>query len=110
MKYQVQFSPTARQEILEAFDYIRTDRQAPINAARWLDGMIQAINDLTHYPEGCALARENDEFKEDLRQLVYKSHRVIFDVAGDTVRIHRVVHTARRNLEPGGLAGPDREG
>lgn len=103
MIYEVQFSPTSRAEILEAYDYIRSDRQAPLNAGRWLDGIIEAISNLAEFPQAHGLARENDKFEEELRQLVYKSHRVIFDVAGNTVRIHRVYHAARRDIDADGL-------
>jgi plasmid stabilization system protein ParE len=99
MKYEIRFSPTARAEILEAFDYIRTDQHAPLNAARWLDGIIEAVSNLADYPEAHALARENDEFDIELRQIIFKSHRIVFDVADKTVRIHRVVHVARRDID-----------
>lgn len=103
MTYAIWFSPTARAEILEAFEYIRSDQHAPLNAARWLDGIIEAITTLAEFPESHALARESDEFEQVLRQLVFKSHRIVFDVAGTTVRIHRVIHTARPSMGPEGL-------
>lgn len=106
MKYKIWFSPTSRAEILEAFEYIRSDQHAPLNAAHWLDGIIGAINKLNKFPRAYGLARESEEFKEELRQCIYKSHRIIFDVAGNRIRIHRVVHTARRNITPGELRRP----
>lgn len=103
MKYEVWFSPTARAEILEAFEYIRSDQHAPLSAARWLDGIISAISGLADFPESHAFARENEEFEEDLRQLIYRSHRIVFDVSDNIVRVHRVVHVARRNIDADGL-------
>jgi plasmid stabilization system protein ParE len=38
------------------------------------------IDTLETMPERCALARENEYFQDELRQLLFKSHRIIFRV------------------------------
>jgi len=43
-------------------------------------------------------ARESREFEEDLRQYVFQSHRIVFDVVDNVVRVHQVIHVARRNI------------
>ena len=97
MKHRIEFSPTAEKEILAATDWIAAS--APLNAQRWLDGIQAAIMSLEEMPHRCALARESDAFQLPVRQLVFKSHRIIFTVEEGVVRIHRVVHTARQSLE-----------
>jgi plasmid stabilization system protein ParE len=63
-----------------------------------LIGIQKAINALQTLPHAYPLAREASILPFEVRQLVYKSHRVIFSIEKDIVRIHRVVHTARKNM------------
>jgi hypothetical protein len=68
-----------------------------------LDGITEVISRLREFPHACSLARESVEFGMPMRQCVYKSHRIIFDVVENTVRIHRIVYAARRNMKSGEL-------
>jgi len=83
-------------------DYISIDQQEPIIAARWLDGIIEAIHSLSHLPERCAIAPENSHFKKNsqiIRHLIYKkSFRIVFAVEKNEVRILSVRHGARLPL------------
>lgn len=36
------------------------------------------IDTLERFPERCAYAREREYFQEEIRQIVYRSHRVVF--------------------------------
>jgi len=47
-------------------------------------------------PRRRPFARENDDVDEELRQLLYKSHRNIFSVEDDCVFIVHVRHAAMR--------------
>jgi len=95
-KYQVIATPEAQSNIREAFDYIR-DR-SPLNAARWLRGLHERIESLELFPRRCGTAREQPYFEEELRQLVYKSHRLIFTIDEEEKTVHVVFvrHAARR--------------
>jgi plasmid stabilization system protein ParE len=90
--------PLAEREILEAFDYIY--ERSPLNAERWRDGLQAAIRSLDHLPTRCGQARELHTLGRPLRQLLYKSHRVIFEIdeASRTVRVISVRHAARRPI------------
>ncbi len=52
--------------------------RSPLNAARWLRDLYEKIETLEHSPERCAFAREREFLEDDLRQLEFKSHRVVF--------------------------------
>ncbi len=97
MSRRVEFSPTAESEILEAARFIAED--SPLDAVRWYDGIHEAIMSLRDMPNRCSHAREDEAFPIELRQLVFKSHRVIFSVHDDVVRIHRVLHGAQDSAE-----------
>lgn len=79
--------------------------RSPLNAARWLQGLYDEIDSLERFPERCPYAREREYLEEALRQLVYKSHRVVFyvDKSKSTVYVLYVRHGKRRAIaEPVG--------
>lgn len=99
MTYTVFITPEAEANIHESFIYIR--ERSPINADRWLAGIQRKISTLSSFPNRCARAREHAYFpKRNLRQLIYKSHRIIFEVEAKAriVRIVYVRHAARRSI------------
>lgn len=97
MKYRVVVTPEAQAGIRAAFEYIHA--RAPLNAARWLQGLYDRIETLERSPERCAYARERHYLDDDLRQLVFKSHRIVFkaDRAVGTVWV-LYVRRARRAI------------
>lgn len=99
MPHKVIFRSEARDEALDAAGYI-AQHGSPETALRWYDGLEAAVASLTSMPTRCGYARENESFPGvELRQLVYKSHRLIFTVRGDEVHVLHVRHVARANLE-----------
>jgi plasmid stabilization system protein ParE len=75
-KYAVAVTPEAQSNIKEAFLFINA--RNPLNAARWLQGLYKKIDTLEQFPERCAYARERSFLGNELRQLLFKSHRIIF--------------------------------
>jgi plasmid stabilization system protein ParE len=96
--YRVFVTPEAESDIRFAFEYIR--ERASLNGDRWLHGLYKQIATLEEFPERCGFARENDFFLEEIRQYVYKSHRVLFVVDHDAavVRIVAVRHGRQSTL------------
>ncbi len=75
-------------------------RGAPENAARWVEGIEEAIRSLAFLPERCPLAAESDAFEFEIRQLLFKSHRVLFVIQGKAVHVLHVRHAARLPVRP----------
>ena len=99
MKYKVVFRAEARDEAVEAAGYI-ADQGYPETALRWYDGLEAAIASLASTPARCAYAREHGLIPQvELRQLIFKSHRLIFTIRGDEVHVLHVRHVARENLD-----------
>jgi plasmid stabilization system protein ParE len=99
MTYTVVVTPAAEFDIAAAFAYIH-DR-SPLNAERWLRGLYRSIHKLERFPGRCAPAREAEALGEDLRQFVFKSHRLVFRIEQDerVVRVLRVIHAARLHAD-----------
>ena len=83
--------------MLEAAEYIARDSDVAAN--RWMDGLIGVMESLSKMPRRCAIAREQAAFEIELRNLIYHSHRIIFTITEDCVRILHVRHAARRDFE-----------
>lgn len=99
MSYKVIFRPEARDEAIEAASYIAEHASAK-TALQWYEGLESAIESLATMPLRCPLARESDAFPGvELRQIIFKSHRLIFTVKKHTVHILHVRHAARDDIE-----------
>lgn len=98
MNYQVKVMPIAAADMADQVAFISLDSHAA--AANWVDGCEDAINSLEFMPQRCRLAPEAEAFDREIRQLIYHSPRILFDVLGNKVRILRVVHGARLPLTP----------
>jgi plasmid stabilization system protein ParE len=96
VKFRVIVTPEAQTNIRAALEYIHA--RSPLNAERWLQELYQQIDTLERFPERCSFAREKTYLEEDLRQLLFKSHRIVFKVerAQATVYVLYVRHAKRR--------------
>lgn len=103
MKYRVVIATEAQANIASAYDYIAEDSVEA--AAKWVRGLYQRIETLENLPRKCAAAREQAYSDVELRQLIYKSHRVIFTVIDrpPTVTVVYIRHSRMRTVgEPAG--------
>lgn len=100
MRFRVVIQPSALLDAEEYVKLIRDTNLEPIAAARWYDGLADAINSLESMPSRFSRVPEADSFKRPLRHLVYQSHRIVFhiDEESRTVSVLRVYHIARQAL------------
>lgn len=73
---------------------------SPLNAVRWVDGIEGAIHSLSSMPERCVIAPESEAFDREIRQIIFRSHRVLFVVEEDRVHVLHVRHGAMLPLTP----------
>jgi hypothetical protein len=96
MNYRIEISSIAEAEADKAF--LRLSQiSSPIKASQWYSGLLEATSSLSQMPKRCPLARENDLFSQELRQLLYgrgrNSYRVIFTVLeGQDISTVRILH------------------
>ncbi|PZD71052.1 hypothetical protein C1752_08255 [Acaryochloris thomasi RCC1774] len=101
MNYEIELSSIAEAEADNAFLQISKFTSSD-NAKRWYTGLLKAIESLSTMPNRCPLARENEYFSQEIRQLLYgrgrNSYRVIFTVLESTpaVRILHIRHASQQ--------------
>jgi toxin ParE1/3/4 len=86
---KLEWSPIALEQAEEALDYIGDDR--PEAAVRWLDGLFERVARLAEFPHQGRVVPEAR--REDLRELIYGSYRVIYRVREDAIAVILVRHT-----------------
>lgn len=78
-------------------------------AARWYNGLEEAVYALASFPQRCPVAPESRKGKRKLQHLLYgkKPHvcRVIYEVeeGSRTVSVLHICHGARRKVKPSNL-------
>jgi toxin ParE1/3/4 len=104
MTYLVEFAARAARD-LEIL-YLETNAAESHAAARWYNGLEQAVYALASYPYRCPVAPEARRAKRKLRHLLYgkKPHvyRVIYEVdeGRPVVWVLTIRHGAQRKLKP----------
>jgi plasmid stabilization system protein ParE len=90
--YRVELTPTAEAELWDDFLYIH--ERAPLNAQQWLVSVYEAIDTLESFPRRCAVAPEGQYVEDELRHLLFKSHRIIFHI-DEPQKVVRILHIRR---------------
>ena len=103
MSYRVIVTPTADAEAMEAFRWYA--ERSPAAARKWHAGLTRAINRLGAHPERRPVSEEDSEALGcETRLLLYGRrrgvYRILYTIAGDTVWILRIRHSAQEPLEP----------
>lgn len=97
-KYAIVVRPKAEEDLVAIWAYIARD--AAVNADRFLNRLVMAIEDLRRFPEACPVARESKAFGFVIRQRLVGRYRVLFTVHGNKVRVLRVRSTSQEFLSP----------
>ena len=84
-RYAVVLEPSAQEDVRGSYDW-GCRVWGKKEAQRWVRELRDAISkQLSLVPKGFSLAPENDDFSEEIRQLIVGRYRVLF-----TIRKHKV--------------------
>ncbi|WGV27243.1 type II toxin-antitoxin system RelE/ParE family toxin [Halotia branconii] len=103
MKYHIEMSSVAESEADSAFLRL-SQLTSSSQASQWYAGLLQAIDSLSQMPKCCPLARDNEYFTQEIRQLLYgrgrNSSRILFTILEGTevftVRILYIRHSVQQ--------------
>ena len=97
MAYRVKLTPRAKKDAEELYRWVvhRAPHQGPL----WYNGLIDAIQTLSHHPQRCSLAPEARELRQSIRQLLYgkRPYRIIFWIVGSEVHVLHIRRGARKS-------------
>ncbi len=101
MIFRVETTPAAEGDAQAILEWL-LDQQAGETGLRWFLNLEQAIQSLSNFPERCPLARENERFPFEVRQLLYGRrphiYRILFTIEQDTVYVLHIRHGRRLRL------------
>jgi plasmid stabilization system protein ParE len=101
MTYRLIISDRAKRDRDRAFDWYR-DHYSPEFAARWYDGICDAVDSLARDPMRCHKARESECFPFELHEILCGTgrhkHRILFALENDVISILHIRHTSQRDL------------
>ena len=86
---RVDWSPQALEQAAEIVDYIGAER--PNAALDWLDGLEERLTALPGLPEQGRVVPE--WYEPTVRELIYKRHRIIYEVHPDRVELLSIRHS-----------------
>jgi plasmid stabilization system protein ParE len=101
MTFRVETTAAAEREAQAILEWL-LEQQAGETGLRWFRNLEQAIQSLSHFPERCSLAPENDRFPFEVRQLLYGRrphvYRILFTIEQDAVYVLHIRHGRRLRL------------
>jgi len=86
------WSPQARDDLYEIHQHIARDSLH--YADRYLDRIVDAVERVEQFPRTGRIVPERR--RDDIREIVVRSHRVIYRISADEIEIVTVLHGARR--------------
>lgn len=103
MKFRVTVLPRAQQDIEETYTFIAEVQEQPLVAARWVDGVEEAIRSLSTLAHRGMVAREQEFLGADppVQQLLFHKHRIFYTVTGDHVEVLHIRRGSRQDLKRG---------
>ncbi len=100
MKFRVEVTESAQAQIEKYYDWYQEN--IPSFATPWLSKLFEALDTLRQFPNRCPLSPEHDEFREEVRQLLYgkrrNAYRILFTVQDDIVYVLHIRHHAEARL------------
>ena len=91
---QIEWSKTSNYDILQIYSYIYQD--SVYYAVKTINGIAKSTDNLEMFPYMGRKVPEYDLTK--LRELIYKSYRIMYEVQSNKIVILRIWHSAR-NLQ-----------
>ncbi len=88
---KIVWAPLAVDRMEEAVRFIAQDK--PDAARSWAEQLLARVDQVAQFPESGRIVPELG--RDDIREIVHGSHRVIYRLAGGEIRILTVRHTAR---------------
>ena len=99
MSYGIVIEQRAYDDISNAYQW-RVENVSPENGTDWYFDILDKIETLRTFPLRGSFALENEFFAEEIRQLLFGKHRILFTVQDETVHILYVRHVRQDVLRP----------
>jgi plasmid stabilization system protein ParE len=104
MNFRVKVLPRAKHDIEDTYHFIATVQQEPLAALRWVDGIERTMQSLSSLAHRGRVIREHELLGTDqeLRQILFHKHRIIYSVLDDLVQVVHIRRGSRQDMQEDG--------
>ncbi|MEP6944867.1 MAG: type II toxin-antitoxin system RelE/ParE family toxin [Acidobacteriota bacterium] len=86
-KFRIEFADEAKLDFAKSYDWGKRN-WGQASATRWYREVRAKVREiLGHFPLSQSVAPESSELDQELRQMIFRRYRVIYEIDGRTVRI-----------------------
>jgi plasmid stabilization system protein ParE len=102
MGYRVRLTPRAQRDVEDLYQWATL--RAPRQGAVWYNGLLVAINSLSHHPLRCPISPEGLELRKEVRHLLYgrRPYRILFRIKEREIQILHIRRGGRKPWNPAG--------
>jgi toxin ParE1/3/4 len=104
LRYKVILTKTALSEAEGYAEFIRRKSNDNIASDHWWNGLLDSLFTLEELPARCPSIPEQEDIDFPVHQLLYKSHRIIFQIQPGLVKVLRICHASRKALTAAALS------
>ncbi len=94
MAYRVDIAAAALRDARVYHSFLLERGHDELPAETWFLHLMGAVDSLKTLPAPCPRIPEQEQFRMNLHQLLYASHRIIFRIHARVVRLVRIYHSA----------------
>lgn len=98
MKYKINYTSKARRDLEEIWDYIISEYQNASSADRIIQSIMDAVDQLEHFPNLGPSLDSIVDAKSDYRFLTTGNYLTFYRILGEEIRIERVLYGGRDYL------------
>lgn len=98
MKYSIQYSPEARDDLDEIWEYITTELRNEDAASSTISNILDVIDALETFPERGALLSSVAEIETDYRFVLSGNYMAFYRVKGHIVFVDRILYQRREYM------------
>jgi len=91
--FEIVFSPKSEMDMMELEDVISLDYKAPLTAFHYLQGLRNAIKELSNSAESYPVQTSHSflQYGANVRRINYKRMAIIYTTHNDIVYVHRII-------------------
>jgi addiction module RelE/StbE family toxin len=93
-KFQVEYLPSAEQDLTDIFEYVLND--SPLAAIQLIEQIDNSVSKLEDFPYMGSTTNDTRLTYLGYRILIVESYLVFYAVIGDLVEIRRILHSKRK--------------
>ncbi|MBM2813886.1 MAG: addiction module toxin, RelE/StbE family [Ignavibacteria bacterium] len=95
MDEQIRWSPKAAVHLESVFTFIA--KESPLYASITIQKILSLIENLSVFPESGRIVPEYNN--PAIRELIYKSYRIVYRIKDNVVEIAAISHAARKGID-----------